>query len=157
MKRIKLLSVYEAWEYVMDHYYPFGLEEFAKRTDTYAMISIQDTHTGGFGFEFVPNNFCEGVLTLYFDDTVKEVEGAVLFDEEMADRIIRFVLEQDRAETLVIHCYGGQSRSRAVAAFIAYMLGKDNSRYFAKGNPNEHVYNTLLKVWHEKYAAPVQK
>lgn len=151
MKRIKLLSVYNAFEYVMDHYAPNGLEELARRKDTYAMISIQDTHTGGFGFEFRPNKYCDAVLTLYFDDTVRETEGAVLFTEEMARRIIQFVKDEEGVDTMAVHCYGGESRSRAVAAFIAFMHGKDNSLYFAKGNPNEHVYNTLMKVWEEQY------
>ena len=67
----------------MDHYYPAGCEEDAKKKDTYAVISIQDTHTGGFGVTFAENKFCKGVLTLYFDDVVKETKGAVLFDENM--------------------------------------------------------------------------
>ena len=49
MRRILVKSLNEAFDYVMDHYYPAGCEEDAKRKDTYAVISIQDTHTGGFG------------------------------------------------------------------------------------------------------------
>ncbi len=56
MKRILVKSVYDAFDYVMGHYFPFGLEEFAERKDTYALISIQDTHQGGFGFEFREND-----------------------------------------------------------------------------------------------------
>lgn len=52
MKRVIVKSVYDAFEYVMQHYYPAGLEEFAEKSDTYAVISIQDTHTKGFGFTF---------------------------------------------------------------------------------------------------------
>lgn len=78
MKRVIVKSVYDAFEYVMQHYYPAGLEELAEKSDTYAVISIQDTHTKGFGFTFQENQFCKGVLNLYFDDIVKEVEGAVL-------------------------------------------------------------------------------
>ena len=151
MKRILLKSVYDAVDYVMDHYYPFGQEEFAKRRDSYALISIQDTHTEGFGFEFTENAFCRGVLTLYFDDITRPVEGAVLFSEEDAEEIIDFVLAHRGAETLLVHCYGGESRSRAVAAFIVgEMFGKDNSRYYGGGNPNEHVYNTLRAVWRKR-------
>lgn len=57
-------------------------------TDTYAVISIQDSHTQGFGFQFTENRFCKSVLTLMFDDIVTEVDGAVLFNDEMADQII---------------------------------------------------------------------
>ena len=91
MRRILVKSLNEAFDFVMDHYYPAGCEEDAKRKDTYAVISIQDTHTGGFGVTFAENKFCKGVLTLYFDDVVKETEGAVLFDENMADSVIAFI------------------------------------------------------------------
>ena len=38
------------------------------------IISIQDTYIGGFCVTFSENKFCKGVLTLYFDDVVKETE-----------------------------------------------------------------------------------
>ena len=59
MKRILVRSVHEAFEYVMAHYYPFGQAEFAEKTDPYAVISIQDSHTGGFGFCFQENQYCK--------------------------------------------------------------------------------------------------
>ena len=118
MKRVLVKSVYSAFDYVMEHYYPEGLEANAERKDTYAVISIQDTHTGGFGLIFSESNFCKGVLTLYFDDIVKEVPGAVLFDDEMAEKIISFIIEHEMVDTLLVHCYAGQSRSRAVGEQI---------------------------------------
>ena len=147
MKRVIVKSVYDAFDYVMSHYYPYGQREFAELTDTYAVISIQDTHTGGFGFEFRENEFCKAVLTLGFDDIVRPVEGAVLFSEEQAAQIIEFIRKNKDAETLLVHCYGGESRSRAVGAFAVRMLGGDNSAYFETGHPNEHVYETLESVW----------
>ena len=150
LKRILLKSVYDAFDYVMDHYYPAGQGQFAKRTDKYVVISIQDTHTEGFGFEFTESISCEGVLTLYFDDIVREVEGAQLFTEEDACRIIDFILSHKAVETLLIHCYGGESRSRAVAASITKMCGKDDSIFFETGRPNLYVYDLLNSEW-EKY------
>ena len=147
MKRVLVRSVFDAFEYVMAHYYPAGLEEFAQKKDSYAVISIQDTHTGGFGVTFTENRFCRGVLTLYFDDIEGEVENAALFSEAQAEQVIAFIRQNRGVETLLIHCYGGQSRSRAVGAFAVRMLGGDNSRYFAEGNPNRWVYETLLRVW----------
>ena len=153
MKRILVRSVHEAFEYVMAHYYPFGQAEFAEKTDTYAVISIQDSHTGGFGFCFQENQYCKGVLTLQFDDIVKEVEGAVLFTKEQAEAILDFVELHRDVDTLLIHCYAGQSRSKAVGAFLIKMFGKDNSRYFETGSPNQHVYQMLEKVWLQKLLA----
>ena len=150
MKRILVRSVYDAFEYVMAHYYPPELEEFAEAKDSYAVISIQDTHTGGFGIRFAESRCCRGVLTLLFDDTFRETEGAVLFSEEMAGEIIDFIGSHLDADTLLIHCYGGLSRSKAVGAFAVKMLGGDNSRYFTESNPNMHVYRTLLRAWEKR-------
>ena len=147
MKQILLKSVYDAFEYVMDHYYPFGLEELAQRNDSYAVISIQDTHTEGFGFRFAESQSCRDVLTLYFDDIEHTVEGAVLFDEIMAEEILSFVKRNRNLDTLLVHCYGGESRSRAVAAFVSQMFGMDGKVYFETGNPNLHVYRTLREVY----------
>ncbi len=147
MKKIVLKSVFDAFEYVLDHYSPYGLEDMRSRNDTYAVISIQDAQSGGFGFEFQKNPFCKDVLTLRFDDTVREVEGAVLFNERMAREIIRFIEMNRKVDTLLLHCYAGQSRSRAVAAFAVKMFGKDNSAYFEKGNPNMFVYEMLEETW----------
>lgn len=150
MKRVLVKSVYDAFDYVMQHYYPFGLEDFAEKSDTYAVISIQDTHTGGFGVTFKENRFCRGVLTLYFDDVEKEAEGAVLFSYEQAEQIVDFILEYKYVDTLLVHCYGGQSRSRAVGAFAVKMLGGNNEKYFVTGNPNQVVYDRLEKAWNKK-------
>ena len=147
MKRVAVKSVFDTFEYVMQHYYPVGLEEMAERSDTYAIISIQDTHTSGFGLEFTQSQYCKAVLTLYFDDVIREVEGAVLFTDDMARQIIDFIRQNRTVDTLLIHCYAGQSRSRAVGAFAVKMLGGDNSRYFSQGSPNMYVYDTLKKVW----------
>lgn len=147
MKRILVRSVFDAFEYVMNHYWPPELDDFAELKDTYAVISIQDTHTGGYGITFQESRKCTGVLTLYFDDIIKPVDGYVLFNEEQAAEIIGFVEEHQSAETLLVHCYGGQSRSRAVGAFALEMLGGDNSRYFEDSRLNRHVYAALKRVW----------
>ena len=146
MKRVLLRSVFDAFEYVMDHYYPFGLEDLAQRKDSYAVISIQDTHTQGFGFEFTESVSCRGVLTLYFDDVICPVEGLTCFSEADAEEILDFVETHRSVDTLLVHCYGGQSRSRAVAAFVVKLLGGDNAEYFCTGCPNELVYRTLEAV-----------
>lgn len=151
MKRVLVKSVFDTFDYVMSHFYPAGFEDMVERSDTYSIISIQDSHTGGFGIKFTENQFCNKVLTLYFDDVVKEVENAKPFSDEMADKIIDFIEEQkDKVDTLVIHCYAGQSRSRAVGAFAVKMLGADDSKYFATGSPNMYVYNILETAWLRK-------
>ena len=146
MKTVSVRSVFDAFEYVMQHYSPAGLAEFAERTDTYAVISIQDSHNGGFGISFTETAFCTGALTLLFDDTVREAPGAVLFSDETAVRVIRFIDAHRDADTLLVHCYAGQSRSSAVGAFAVKYLGGNNAAYFKNGVPNMHVYRTLLRA-----------
>lgn len=146
MKRVIVKSVFDAFEYVMQHYYPAGLEEMVEKSDTYAVISIQDSHANGFGITFSENKYCKGVLTLQFDDIIRPVEGAVLFSEDMAVQIIKFIRKHKAVDTLLIHCYAGQSRSRAVGAFAVWLLGGDNSNYFKKYNPNEYVYEKLMET-----------
>ena len=58
MKQVLVKSVEGAFQFVMDHYYPVGLEEEAGRKDTYAIISIQDTHMGGFGVTLNSRSAC---------------------------------------------------------------------------------------------------
>ena len=142
MKRVLVKSIHGAFGYAMEHYYPFGMAAEAAEqgalTDTYAVISIQDSHTGGFGVQFTKNQFCKGVLTLMFDDIVTEVDGAVLFDDDMAESIVDFIGQHKAfVDTLLVHCYAGQSRSRAVGAFVVEMLGGDNSKYFEEAMPKE--------------------
>lgn len=146
MKRVLVKSVFDSFDYVMQHYYPAGLQDLVERSDSYAVISIQDTHTGGFGLTFTPSQYCKDVLTLYFDDIEREVEGAVLFSDEMAEQIIAFIEKNRGVDTLLIHCFAGQSRSRAVGAFAVKMLGGRNESYFSQGDPNMHVYDTLEMV-----------
>lgn len=112
MKRVLVKSVHDAFSYVMEHYYPFGMADEAAEqgalTDAYAVISIQDSHTEGFGFKFTENQFCKGVLTLLFDDIVTDVDGAVLFDDDMADQIISFIEKYRKSvDTMLVHCYAG--------------------------------------------------
>lgn len=86
------------------------------------------------------------MLTLQFDDIVRPVEGAQLFTDGMAEQIIRFILAHRDVDTLLIHCYAGQSRSRAVGAFAVWLLGGDNSEYFELYDPNEYVYDKLMQT-----------
>lgn len=146
MKKVIVRSVFDAFDYVMQHYYPAGMEDMVEMADTYAVISIQDSHTEGFGITFSKNKYCKDVLTLKFDDIVRPVEGAQIFTDDMAEQIIRFIHINQDADTLLIHCYAGQSRSRAVGAFAVWYLGGDNEQYFKKFNPNMYVYDKLMEV-----------
>lgn len=104
------------------------------------------------------------VLPLEFHDTdgvkatlVKQVpvEDLVKFNEEHAKQIFKFVEELPKnVRTIMVHCYGGISRSAAVAKFL---------REIVYGHPfppsytiyNKLVHSVLREVWadvHEQTA-----
>lgn len=83
----------------MSYYYPTGLGKTVERADAHAIISIQDTYIGGFDIRFMSNQFCQDVLTLYFDDVILEVEGAVHFTYEMPEQIMAFIKKDRNVDT----------------------------------------------------------
>ena len=136
MKKPKILvtSAREALRYVWRHL------EYPMKLDTYAAISIQDTIGGGFGFQLTENRFCKGVLTLYFDDIEEPEHGLSLFNKSQAMQIIRFIDEHPDVDTLLIHCYAGVSRSRAVGVFAAEYLNIPSAE---ENCYNRYVYDLL--------------
>ena len=141
---ILVTSARGALHYVMRHFCEPGLTEYPELTDTYAVISIQDTAHGGFGFELKPNQYCKDVLTLYFDDITKPQEGAQLLTAAQAHEIVKFISKHiDDIDTLLIHCFSGISRSKAVEKYAREMLGFPplNDNLY-----NEYVYTMLKQI-----------
>ena len=68
-------------------------------------------------------------------------------------QIIDFIEKNRDVETLLVHCFAGQSRSRAVAAFAVEMLGGDSSIYLEQGGANMDVYDILLVAWMQRALA----
>lgn len=145
--RILVTSARNALRYVMRHFCEPGVTEYAEKTDTYAAISIQDTYGGGFGFELKKNKYCRDVLTLYFDDIEEPEHGLRLISFPQAIAIVKFIkTHSEDVDTLLIHCFAGVSRSRAVGAFAREILDippTDETDY------NEYVYAILHRVWKE--------
>lgn len=85
--------------------------------------------------------------------TIKKMDKAIL--EGLIERICPISLSiidfmkpyQSSVDTLLIHCYAGQSRSRAVGAFAVKMLVGDNRRYFDESTPNQYIYDVLEAAW----------
>ena len=74
MRRILVKSLNEAFDFVMDHYYPAGCEEDAKRKDTYAVISIQDKVFNAGGVKFKVREVSGKTLVLTFFRKYREGE-----------------------------------------------------------------------------------
>ena len=141
--KILVLSARDALRYVMSHFCEPGMTEYPENTDTYAAISIQDTISGGFGFELKENEYCKAVLTLYFDDIERPERGLKRMTHGQAKQIVDFIEANKNVDTLLIHCFAGFSRSRAVGVFAREYLGiaPTDDKYF-----NNHVYKLLKNV-----------
>lgn len=147
--RILVTSARGALNYVMNHYCIPGELEYPGTTEKYAVLSIQDTVGDGFGFQLTENQFCKGVLTLYFDDIQQETKGLKLMDEEQAQQILDFIHEHRGVSTLLIHCFAGISRSKAVGAIAAEMYHDSAAMFLRDGLENKYVYHMLKEVWNK--------
>ncbi len=92
------------------------------------------------------------VLRLQFHDAVPVEDftlppDIVLMNEGDAREIWRFVEQwQETAETIVVHCEQGMSRSPAVAAAICNVLDGDDRHFFHEYMPNRYVYDLMMTV-----------
>ena len=145
--RILVTSAREALRYVMSHFCQPGVTEYPENSDKYAAISIQDTIGGGFGFELKKNRYCKGVLTIYFDDIEQPENGLKLIGASQAKQIIEFINRHKDVDTLLIHCFAGVSRSRAVGMFAREMLGIQPTN---EADYNHYVYEMLKNNWREE-------
>ena len=100
------------------------------------------------------------LLTLTFDDICNEPEtpedlgNAILFDEDMAHAIMRFV--DDRQLPLLVHCTAGISRSGAVGEVLNWYVNRyletntADDEDFVENNrqilPNTIVRRIMLEV-----------
>lgn len=91
------------------------------------------------------------VLNLWFNDCevyLPDVES-VLFDEEMVQKLIKFIEKNADKKQWIVHCTAGQSRSGAVGEFLADYFGIAY-HLFKRDNPQVKP-NTLVKNLMRKY------
>ncbi len=141
--RVLVKSAKGALDYVMKHFCESGVSEYPEESDSYAVISIQDTKDGGFGFELKENRYCKAVLTVYFDDIDNPQPGLKMMSRSQAEEITEFIRAHlDDVDTLLIHCFAGISRSAAIGMIAREVLGQTNDKpeYY-----NRYVYEELLK------------
>ena len=141
--RVLVTSARGALDYVMRHFCEPGVSEYPEESDSYAVISIQDTKDGGFGFELKENRYCKAVLTVYFDDIEKPQPDLKMMSHSQAEEITEFIrAHSDEVDTLLIHCFAGISRSAAVGMIAReiFCQTSDKPEYF-----NRYVYEELLK------------
>lgn len=93
----------------------------------------------------------QNILNLWFDDAEElheEVPELVLFNDEMANQIVRFVESNQSAKTWFIHCMMGKCRSGAIGDVLSEYF-EIPYEYFKRDNPivqpNILVKNLLRK------------
>jgi predicted protein tyrosine phosphatase len=103
----------------------------------------------------------DNVLILKFDDLTDEEfertnlhgKGYILFGEEHAKKIIKFLERNKEKEYCLVHCAAGVSRSGAVGTFINDFFSRTDYFTFMKENssikPNAYILSTLKKVYYE--------
>lgn len=128
-------------------------------TDQYWVISINCPESEPlFG-----NYKCDTLLSLKFHDTTYRINWtSILFDEDMADKVIEFlerVKAADDGKDLLIHCMAGVSRSGAVGTFAREFLDLDYEE-FTRDNPhicpNPLVMKLLRRQLIKNELIPVQ-
>ncbi len=120
----------------------------------WAAVSISTTG------DYAKLNKCQqvGLLQISFADAVKltpedlqEEPKLRLFTAEQAATILDFVgVHWDEIEVLLVHCYGGLSRSPAVAAAISKIYYGTDEPFFARFALNRLVYSTIMQVAAER-------
>jgi len=107
------------------------------------------------------NDHTLDIVNLDFDDAdtgaqyfIKDTEvsrNAILFDEDMASKILdAYYAHKNDAELFVAHCHAGRSRSAGVIAAMSKIHLNDDFHWFCVKTPNMHVYRTILKTWCER-------
>jgi predicted protein tyrosine phosphatase len=98
--------------------------------------------------ELKNNQYFKGIVKIECHDVLKQSNKYIIFNDDHAEEIVAFLNKvKNDIETLYISCDAGLSRSPAVAAAITAILGEDDMIYFIKYLPNNHIYNTILKVY----------
>lgn len=86
----------------------------------------------------------------FLESEIKEKYDAGSFNREHARIILRLIETNQDAETFIVHCDAGLSRSPGVAAAVSKILTDDDSYFFKRYHPNSRVYRTIL----EEHFAP---
>lgn len=129
----------------------------------HAFISIHDPPSEFHAFIKI-NSLTKGLLYLNFDDNNSQEEWtdqgweatyqrkAVLFTEDMANKIFDFLSKTGSVEILVVNCHMAISRSTAVAKFISKVLGERDFSRFEKWpkNPLPLIGQVMSKVWFDR-------
>lgn len=104
-----------------------------------------------FGFRFAElQDGWHSILRLWFHDLSRPWQNYILFDNELADQVIDWLVQHSRNMSAVyIHCAAGESRSAGVARFLSKIYKLDFDHVAGRGF-NPLVYRTLIRRWYQR-------
>lgn len=147
----------------MNHIFVLSRKEFhdevlnltEQRFTAGAFISINDPDK--------PNILAErpNILNLWFDDAEEQLpllngEELILFNEEMARKVVDFVKVNEGAKFWMIHCTAGISRSGAVGDVLSEYFGIPYEQ-FKRTNPRVQPNTLVRKLLREKLFGELDK
>jgi predicted protein tyrosine phosphatase len=117
-------------------------------TMPYAMISI--TNPSDIGVVPLQDDpLRRALLRQTFFDSEDASGSLASINQEQAQEIVQFVQSKiDGCELVLCQCEMGQSRSAAVGAAIAHMLGESDKFFFDHYTPNSRVYRMILDEYY---------
>jgi predicted protein tyrosine phosphatase len=115
----------------------------------YALISINDEENCG--YLFMPSKRCTEVLTLVFHDTDRKENGTILYTEQQAGEVLKFVQRNiKKVDEIIIHCDTGINRSAGMAAALNKIYNGIDEDYFKHYKTDMHVYQTTMNTAERK-------
>lgn len=124
------------------------------------MISVSDPRMAYVEFPFCSKaNKIREILQLEFSDADapgtdvygNQASSDDLYNDEMADRVVDFVMNNQDAD-IIVHCDAGISRSAGIAAAILKATEGNDDRIFDSGwyCPNMLCYRTTLNAFQRR-------
>lgn len=90
------------------------------------------------------------VLIMEFEDIEREIEGYKAFSIELAEKTIKFIMENKDKDIFLVHCAAGISRSGAIAQFINDYFSGDYET-FHRNNPHILPNNLITRLLGKAY------
>jgi len=102
----------------------------------------------------IPEQYVGTKVKPHNSDEAVELFEKDLCQVEDAKKIVDLVeLHKDEAQSIVVHCTAGKSRSAAVAAALHKILNGSDEPIFSnkRYSPNMRVYRMVLEEWYDRH------
>lgn len=101
------------------------------------------------------DHITDDMIIKYDDGTVPSwmIPDTDLAQRSDGEKIVALVDAHPEAQSVLVHCTAGRSRSAAVAAALHKVLNDNDAIIFNNGRykPNMRVYRHVLEAWYDKH------